>query len=95
MRPTSLRQGQLRLRLQVSEGRQDPDGRTEFQFKAGNLNFKSTIPVAGRPGAKGPVQGHRHDQRQRQLQFLLTVMDGTADKFRLKIWNAAPSSTTT
>ena len=34
-------QGELRLRRQVPEGSDDPDGQTEFQFQTGNLNFHS------------------------------------------------------
>ena len=36
----SDRQGELRVRREVQEGR-TPDGQTEFQFQAGNLNFHS------------------------------------------------------
>jgi large repetitive protein len=72
-------------------GKNLPTGNTEFQFQAGNLNFKSTIyewlvvagakalykgegTIAGLPGVYG---------------FLLSAIDGSPDKFRIKIWDKA------
>ena len=47
-----------------------PTGETEFNFQVGNMNFHSTeYQLARRLRLQGPVQGHRHDQRQRQLQL--------------------------
>jgi len=69
-----------------------PDGNTEFQFKAGNLNFKSTsydwLIVTGSNYAKfkgtGTING------QGDYKFQIWAGDGTglngADTFRIKIW---------
>ena len=70
-------------------GRTVPTGNTEFQFHTGSLNFKSTTyewlvvagtkalykgegTIAGQPGVYG---------------FLLSAIDGSPDKFRIKIWD--------
>ena len=56
--PDADRKGQLRLRLEVPEGQDGPDGDTEFQFQAGNFNFQSTsydwLVISG---AKAQYQG--------------------------------------
>ena len=50
-RSISHRQSELRFRVEIPEGSQHSHRETEFQFKAGNLNFKSTsyqwLVVAG------------------------------------------------
>ena len=74
-------------------GRTVPTGNTEFQFHAGNLNFKSTsyewLVVSGPLGqykGVGTINGTGN------YGFLLTAKDGQAaggggvDKFRIKIW---------
>ncbi|GAA4401405.1 hypothetical protein GCM10023187_15560 [Nibrella viscosa] len=70
-----------------------PDGNTEFQFKAGNLNFKSTVyqwlVVAG---AKAQFKGYGTINGAGSYGFMLTAVDGSlnggggTDKFRIKIW---------
>lgn len=70
-----------------------PTGNTEFQFKAGNLNFKSTsyewLVVAG---AKAQYKGYGTINNAGNYRFMLTVIDGQqsggggADKFRMRIW---------
>jgi len=71
-----------------------PTGQTEFQFKAGNLNFHSEVyewlvvsgPLAQYKGT-GTINGATG------YSFLLTATDGQVnggggvDKLRLKIWN--------
>ncbi len=89
-------QGQLRLRLEVQEGRDRAGGETEFQFHAGNLNFKSTsyewLVVTGR---KAQYKGVGTINGSGSYQFLVSVIDGTPDKIRVKITNGSVSSTTT
>jgi hypothetical protein len=75
------------------KGKTYPTGNTEFQFHAGNLNFKSTsyewLVVSGPLGqykGVGTINGAGN------YGFLLTARDGQApggggiDKFRIKIW---------
>lgn len=67
-----------------------PTGNTEFQFKTGNLNFKSTsydwLVIAGQDKAKykgvGKINGAG------SYNFLLTAIDNgsSGDKFHVKIW---------
>ena len=71
-----------------------PTGNTEFQFKAGNLNFKSTayewLVVAGK---KAQYKGSGTINGIGDYRFMLTVIDGQQpggggqDKFRIRIWN--------
>ena len=68
------------------QGKTVPQGNTEFQFHAGNLNFKSTVyewlVVAGdRAQFKGDGMINGVDG----YGFLLTGIDGIPDKFRIKI----------
>jgi hypothetical protein len=70
-----------------------PEGNTEFQFKAGNLNFKSTdyqwLVVSG---ARAQFKGEGMVNGVAGYGFLLTAVDGQVnggggtDKFRIKIW---------
>ncbi len=73
-----------------------PSGNTEFQFKVGNLNFKSTayewLVIAG---ARAQYKGAGTINGAGSYNFLLTAIDGDlpggggADRFRIKIWNAS------
>jgi hypothetical protein len=77
------------------KGATTPSGDTEFQFQAGNLNFKSTsyqwLVISG-PQAqykgKGTINGG-----STVYDFILTAVDGSqpggggVDKFRIKIMN--------
>jgi len=78
------------------KGAQVPTGETEFQFKTGGLNFKSTsyqwLVVAG---ARAQYKGAGTINGAAGYSFLLTAIDGQinggggADKFRIKIWETA------
>ena len=69
-----------------------PEGETEFQFKAGNLNFHSTsylwLVIAG---AKAQFKGSGTINNAGDYGFLLSAVDGQIsggggkDKFRMKI----------
>jgi len=70
-----------------------PTGNTEFQFKAGGLNFHSTfyewLVVAG---ARAQYKGTGTINGTGDYYFMLTAIDGQVsggggvDKFRIKIW---------
>ena len=80
-----------------------PTGETEFQFKTGNLNFKSTkyqwLTVAG---ARAQYKGEGTINGAGRYGFILTAVDsginggGNADRFRVKIFeiNAADGADT-
>jgi len=71
-----------------------PSGSTEFQFKAGDLSFRSTVydwlVIAG---ARAQFKGVGTINGSGNYGFLLTVTDGQVagggnmDKFRIKIWD--------
>jgi hypothetical protein len=76
-----------------------PEGETEFQFKAGNLNFHSTsyqwLVIAG---AKAQFKGSGTINNAGDFGFLLTSVDGQVsggggkDKFRMKITDKTTGS---
>ncbi len=78
------------------KGASVPTGNTEFQFKAGNLNFHSEeydwLVVAG---ARAQFKGRGQINNAGDYGFMLTAIDGAVnggggvDKFRIKIWNLA------
>jgi len=77
-------------------GASTPSGNTEFQFKAGNLSFKSTsydwLVVAG---AHAKFKGEGTINGAGSYGFMVTAVDGDGpgggdvDAFRIKIWNLA------
>jgi len=79
------------------KGASVPTGNTEFQFHAGNLNFKSTayewLVISG--GYKAQYKGTGTINGAGTYQFSLTVIDGNraggggVDKFRMRIWGAS------
>lgn len=76
------------------KGANVPTGNTEFQFKTGDLNFKSTsydwLVVAG---AKAKFKGSGTVNGAGDYAFQLTATDGHAsggggtDRFRIRIWS--------
>ncbi|GAA4934066.1 VWA domain-containing protein [Streptomyces coeruleoprunus] len=67
-----------------------PTGSTEFQFKAGSLNFHSQdhqwLVVAGN---KATFKGTGTVNGTAGYSFMLTATDGSPDRFRMKIWKTA------
>lgn len=84
------------------KGANTPEGQTEFQFKAGDLNFHSSsyewLVVAG---AKAQFKGSGTINGIGPYKFLLTAYDADVnnndsiltDKFRIKIWDEASGTT--
>ncbi len=76
------------------QGATTPTGQTQFEFKAGSLNFHSTaydwLVVAG---AKAQYKGTGTINGSGDYGFILTAIDGEVsggggtDKFRIKIWD--------
>jgi PKD repeat protein len=80
------------------KGAKVPTGNTEFQFKAGNLNFKSSIyEWLVISGAKAQYKGSGTINGTGNYGFILTSIDGQisggggVDKFRIKIWDSNSS----
>jgi hypothetical protein len=67
-------------------------GNTEFQFQAGNLNFKSIdyewLVVNGGSG-RAQYKGTGTVNGGGNFGFILTAYDGSTDKFRIKIWEVS------
>ncbi len=72
------------------------EGSTEFQFKAGDINFNSTSYEAARlviSGSKASYKGEGTINGTGRYGFMTSAVDGQyndgtgADRFRIKIWN--------
>jgi hypothetical protein len=71
------------------QGATTPQGNTEFHFQAGDFRFKSSshewLVIAG---SKAMFKGEGYiDGMGGGFKFMLTAVDSTEDKFRIKIWN--------
>lgn len=79
---------------QYKKGATVPTGNTEFQFHAGGLNFSSTsyewLVVAG---TKAQYRGNGTINGAGDYGFLLTAIDGSPDRFRIKIHDRSTGST--
>jgi hypothetical protein len=69
-----------------------PVGNTQFQFHAGNMSFQSVsyewLVVAGMKAqfkGEGTINGGLAPNGA-NYKFVLTAIDGSPDKFRIKIW---------
>jgi len=64
-----------------------PDGNTQFQFKAGDLNFQSSsykwLVVASN---RAQFKGEGTINGEGSYNFMITADDGNPDTFRIKIW---------
>ena len=81
-------------------GATTPSGNTEFDFRAGGFNFKSTLYhwlVVG--GGKAQYKGEGVVNGGGDFGFLLTAIDGASrngggpDQFRIKVWNKVNGET--
>jgi hypothetical protein len=91
--PTLIGKANFGFVSKYKKGQTTPDGNTEFQFHAGNLNFKSAayewLVVAG---AKAQFKGTGTINGSGNYGFMLAAIDGQVsggggvDKFRMKIW---------
>jgi hypothetical protein len=65
-----------------------PEGNTEFQFKAGNLNFNSTsyewLVIAG---SKAMFKGSGTINGAGDYAFMVSAIDGSPDRLRIRIWD--------
>jgi hypothetical protein len=92
--PTLSGRGNFGFVSKYERGANVPTGNTEFQFKAGNFNFHSTVyewlVIAG---AKAQYKGSGKVNGAGDYGFMLTAIDGQinggggVDKFRIKIWD--------
>lgn len=71
------------------KGANVPDDNTEFQFKLGDLTFKSTsyewLVVAGN---KAVFKGEGTINGQGTFKFMISADDDSPDIFRIQIWEA-------
>jgi hypothetical protein len=92
--PTMTGKANFGFVSKYQKGANTPVGETEFQFKAGDLNFHSSsydwLVVAG---TKAIYKGTGTINGAGNYGFLLSAIDGSKgspDKFRIKIWDKDP-----
>jgi hypothetical protein len=92
--PTAVGKANFGFVSKYKKGSNVPEGQTEFQFKAGNLNFNSIAYNAGSlvvAGFQAQYRGTGTINGQPGYKFVLTAYDGNMpggnglDKFRMKI----------
>jgi hypothetical protein len=93
--PSMVGKANFGFESKYKNGATIPTGDTEFQFKAGDMNFHSTsyewLVVAG---AKAQYKGLGTINGTGSFKFMLTATDGQvsggggADKIRMKIWDS-------
>jgi VCBS repeat-containing protein len=70
------------------KGAKTPTGSTEFQFHVANMNFRSTVydwlVIAG---TRAQFKGTGTINGIGEYAFIITVIDGSPDMFRIKIWD--------
>jgi hypothetical protein len=85
--PTLTGKASFGFVAKYKKGANVPDGNTEFQFKAGDLNFKSSsyewLVVAGN---KAQFRGVGTINGEGSYTFMITADDGNPDTFRIHIW---------
>ncbi|GAB3164029.1 hypothetical protein GCM10027291_04810 [Telluribacter humicola] len=92
--PTLTGKANFGLVSKYKKGATVPEGNTQFEFKAGTLNFHSTsyewLVIAG---AKAQFKGKGTINGSGNYSFMLTAIDGQVnggsgtDKFRIRIWD--------
>lgn len=71
-----------------TKGTTVPTGNTEFQFHVADLNFKSTsYDWLVTAGTKAMYKGTGTINGTGEYKFMLSAIDGSPDKFRIKIWD--------
>ncbi|MCA1561806.1 MAG: hypothetical protein LC804_16585 [Acidobacteria bacterium] len=92
--PTATGKANFGFVSKYKKGSNTPDGQTEFQFKAGDLNFHSSAYDYGSlvvSGAKAQYRGTGDINGVGGYKFVLTAYDGQGpggdgvDRFRIKI----------
>jgi hypothetical protein len=90
------------LNAKYKKGNNQVDGNTEFQFQAGNFNFKSSTLDAGTlviSGAKATYRGVGTVNGSGNYGFVVVAVDGDenggggTDLFRIKIWDKSQGNT--
>lgn len=94
--PSASGPGRFGFVSKYQKGASVPDGSTEFQFQAGDLNFHSNsyewLVVAG---SKAIYKGAGTVNGDAGYKFIVSAVDGGkggTDRFRIKIWDADTSA---
>ena len=88
--PTLTGKATFNFNVKYQKGAVSPEGKADFQFKAADLDFKSTsydwLVIAG---TKAQFQGSGMINGAGDYGFMITAMDGSPDTIRIKVWDNA------
>ena len=91
--PTLSGQANFGFVSKYQKGQSTPTGQTEFQFQTAKFNFHSELydwlVVAG---TKAQYKGTGTVNGADGYSFMITAVDGSPDKFRMKVWNTVSSA---
>ena len=92
--PTASGKASFGFNAKYKQGKNVPDGNTQFNFRAGDINFHSkTYEWLVVAGARAQYKGVGTINNAGNFGFMLTAIDGALpggggiDKFRMKIWD--------
>jgi hypothetical protein len=75
------------------KGQSTPTGQTEFQFQTAKFNFHSELyDWLVVSGSKAQYKGTGTVNGVSGFSFMITAVDGSTDKFRMKVWNTGTSA---
>ena len=76
------------------QGTNVPSGQTQFRFQLADLKFQSTsydwLVVAG---SRAQFKGTGTVNGENEYKFMLTAIDSSPDRFRIKIWDKVTGET--
>ena len=87
--PNAAGQAHFGFNSRYQKGKSTPSGRTQFRFKAGDMDFQSDVQdwlVVNQGGTNAQFKGSGTINDAGSYQFMIWASDGSPDTFRIKIW---------
>jgi len=92
--PTATGQATFAFESKYAKGATVPTGNTQFRFNAGDFAVSSTsydwLVVSG--GSRAQYKGTAPVNGQSGYGFMLTAVDGTPDRLRIKVWRLSDNT---
>jgi hypothetical protein len=91
--PTLTGQANFGFVSKYQKGQSTPTGQTEFQVQTAKFNFHSELyDWLVVSGSKAQYKGTGTVNGVAGFSFMITAVDGSPDKFRMKVWNTATNA---
>jgi len=88
--PTLQGKATFGFQSKYKKGQNIPDGNTQFQFSAGDLNFHSTSYewlIVNQNYSNAQFKGYGTINGEGNYGFMIWAGDGSPDTFRINIWD--------